>query len=244
MKIDFNSEKHQYKIDGTVVPSVTQALEVIPKGWMGNWVAKEIVEKLHSLWQPNKGYSVPEIEDMIKEAKNAWRRKRDTAATAGTNIHSLIEAYIKARIEHKHHDIVVQDDPAIQNSIEKFLKWEATNGVHWIHSELVVGNESYRYAGKLDAVAYVAGIGNCLIDLKTGASIYDDMAYQLAGYQYAYEGMGVKPDIAERMIVWIPRKGEGFEAKVMTSSFLKDFETFSYALQLWRVLHEHKSEGK
>ena len=238
MRIEFNEEKHQYKINDEIVPSVTTALEILPKGWMGNWVAKEISEKLKELWKPETTYQEAEIEENIKLAKNAWRRKRDKAATTGTHVHTILEAYIKAKIEHKPHVIAAPDDPAIQNSIEKFLTWERENTVEWLHSELVVGNEWHRYGGKLDAIAKVGKYGNCLIDLKTGAGIYDDMAYQLAAYQYAYESMGLEPNVRERMILWIPQKGTGFEARIMESEFTKDFRVFNYALELLRVLHE------
>src|ERR1041384_6501661 len=55
-----------------------------PDGWKFAWPPKLMAESLETAWLPDTAYSRPLRDQIIKEAKNAWRQKRDKAADSGT----------------------------------------------------------------------------------------------------------------------------------------------------------------
>lgn len=113
------------------------------------WAAKETVKALAGdkdtpgLWQPNRAYTAKEIEAALYEAKGAHRRKKDTAGDIGTEIHSIVGAYVEGQLLPEH---IKNDDH--RRGLENFMK--VTKDWEWLGSEVTLINEWYE-----------CGCGNC-----------------------------------------------------------------------------------
>ena len=181
-----------------IVKSVTGAIGIINKPLLIPWACKLMGEALEN------GAS-------IKEAKMAWRTKRDTAADKGTQTHDWIENYILSKINK---DVVPMKEPNdvdVQNAILAFREWEVMHGVKFIATEDLVYSKKHNFVGTLDCVAEIGG-KRCLIDFKTSKGIYPEMIYQVAGYKIAYEEFtGEKFD--EHYIIRFGKEDAEFEFK-------------------------------
>jgi len=241
MNLVFNEADHTYEINGILVPGCTTITGLLPKEWMGPWVAKEtcaFIEKgLKEIYEREEMLSLDYALDIVKKGKGAWRRKADKAAESGTTAHAYLESYIKDKMGLELLTPDLPADPLARNAIELFFRWELENQVKWLHSEVVVGSERFMFGGKFDAIAAVNGLVT-LIDFKTSSGIHKEYYYQLAGYQSAYEEMKKEPAIAQRMVLWIPKTGADFEARIVPTPYEQDRRVFLNALALYKSLKE------
>lgn len=227
--IVFDPANHSYQIAGRSVPGVTTVCACIPgkAEWLPAWACKEMALDLMAHWEPNVPYSEDEIKWKIADAKIAYRLKKENAAGAGTATHFWIEEFIAGKIR------PLPQDPHVLNAVQLFLEWTKANNIRWIHSEVVVGSLVHMYGGKFDAVAEVNGVIT-LIDFKTSKAIYDEFNYQLSGYALAYEEMGQTPAIQQRMVLWVPKTGKRFEARIVPTPLDEDKRVFLAALELYK----------
>src|SRR3990167_2345027 len=208
--IQFNESAHSYLIDGLSVPGCTTVTGIFD------------------------GLPTDKVVEAVKAGKGAFRRKSNKAMELGTLAHSFCENFIK---EGKFPD-ALQPKEAL-NAFNLFLKWTEENKIEWIHSEIVVGSKQFMYAGKFDAVALVNGV-ETLIDFKTSSGIFAEYYYQLSGYSIAYEEMEKTPKLKQRMILWIPKTGGTFEARIVPTPEASDRKVFLSALELYKRLEESK----
>jgi hypothetical protein len=121
--------------------------------------------------------------DVIKRAPN---RLRDAAADRGTIVHRILE--------------LSEDDGAPSPDlwdgsaapyIEAGLRFIADFRPRWIWREATVFNPEAGYAGTLDFIAEIAGLGEVVGDWKTSRAIYPEVAAQLAAYRFAHHAVDV-----------------------------------------------------
>ena len=220
-KIDlvFDGENghHKHILEGKEVPGCSSISSLFPSdSWKFAWPPKLMGEKLTAILK--SGVLITEAH--IKEAKSAWREKRDKSADTGTLGHSIIEKYIHEKLN----GIVIPFmeislDKEISNILEQFLVWEKKYNPVWLASELQVGSKVHGFAGILDALAEING-KKVLLDFKTSKEIKPEYNIQLAGLAIALEEQGFIPD--ERAILHLPKSGE-YEYKEIKSAF-KDEE--------------------
>jgi hypothetical protein len=234
-EIVFNEPAHTYQLEGILVPGTTTVTGMCPKPWLAAWAAKEVVA---AIIENCNGHLTPELKKIVLDAKNAWRMKRDKAADSGTMAHAHIENYIKTKTPP-----FLYENKEVQNSVELFFTWLGANQIEWLESEIVVGSKIHMYAGKFDAVAKVNGKVT-LIDFKTSSGIYDEHGIQLAGYQMAYEELGKSPAIEQRMILWLPKKGGKFEARIIETPLAEDKQCFLNLLGVYRYFRNRELEKK
>lgn len=226
---------HTYHLDGVLVPSVTRITDAIPgkNEWLPAWACKEMGLYLESAWEVGSAYTQTQRDLIIKEAKRAHKTAKEAAAGFGTQAHAILEAYVKTGIMPPCTSPAVPKE--VQRPVELFLEWEKQNSVEWIHSELVVGSKRYMFGGKLDVIPRING-RVVLTDFKTSKRIYAENYYQLAGYQIAYEEMEMSPPIEDRMILWIPKTGKKFEARIVPTPLEEDKRVFLAARHMYGAL--------
>ena len=134
--------------------------------------------------------------------KEVWNNKRD----AGTVLHQMAEIHIGGAPPEVTMDClagVLQDYSARQITMaeqgwDAFLDWEQKHVNKWLHSELQLTSEEYRFGGTLDAVAEITFKKNrllALIDFKTGYTLNDSQCRQLAALDILLqECKGIKVD--------------------------------------------------
>jgi hypothetical protein len=173
-----------YLFNGVEYPSVTKITSMLNKPMLLRWAAdcavNHIKEHLHIIQNTT---DVHRAEDVLEAARTVYEAKRKEAASAGTQVHHAIEAYIRGDVV----DSILEYDEA-RAGFAAFLSWESKNHVQWLESEVDVVCVTIGYAGRFDAIAIVNG-HRYLIDFKTSKSIYDEMPVQVCGYRQAYNEM-------------------------------------------------------
>jgi hypothetical protein len=214
----FDEGSHTYYLDGKPLTGVTTVLQCIAKPALIQWAANMCADYI------KENYSGELTDELLKEARTAHRKKKEDAGQKGTDVHSLVENWIKTGVS--------PEEPNKQ--FQNFVNWAQENKVKFLTSEQRVYSKKHWYAGTLDFICEIDG-KKYIGDLKTSSGIYGrEYFFQCAGYRQALEEMG-ETDFHGSIIVRCGKKGD-FETK---ESF--DYETdrdgFNAALRLYRILN-------
>ena len=163
---------HRYELDGERVPGVTTIINGgLPKPALIEWAARCSADLVLNEWD--------DLLDMTPSARHKavlgarWNVNR--AATArGHEIHAVGAALASG------HDVEVPDH--IIGPAESYAKWLDANAVAAMYVETPCASRQWHYAGTFDLIARVAG-EVWLLDIKSGANLYPEMALQLAAYR-------------------------------------------------------------
>lgn len=241
----FDENAHAYFLNGKPLFGITTVLSVIAKPALINWSAgvacDHIEEAVRQIAQKYDGGDVSWIKEfgekwgtILKEARTAHNKKKETAGELGTEIHHRIEMLIKGAIELNNGEIqefmVTEDQP---QQVREFVQWAIVNDVKFLASEIRLYSETMWVAGTAD---FVCTIGDKLYigDIKTSSAIYDEHFIQASAYARMAEEMGLYKDFYGVVIVNIPKKGG---IKVKESYDIEgNFEAFKFALGL----HKYK----
>lgn len=206
----------------------------VPKPAIVRWAPKVAAEHAVSNWDRysqllSTGKPTDRLE-VIDSIKGAPWRDRDAAANKGTLVHDLAER-ISLGIESP---TVVP--PEIKGHVESFRRFLDEWQPEWQAVESTVYSRKNSYAGTLDFIAKLPGLGLCLGDYKTSRSgIFGDIALQLSAYRYA-DFIGL-PDNSEAPVpkvdncVGIHITEKGYKVIPVKA----DEEAFSYFLAATKV---------
>ena len=174
-------------------------------GFLKQWAVNEAIEFIK-----NNSEKIDDDEEAIyynvseytlNESKYAHKEKGKEATDIGTQIHAILEDYVKAKMFGS--DIVIPENEITRLFRDEFLKWEKENNVDWVASELLVGDpEKLELAGRLDALAFVNGILT-IIDFKVANTVPPTYYIQLAGYAICLEAMGI--EAKDSLIIRLPK---------------------------------------
>ena len=179
------------------------------------------------------------VQGAIDWLKGAPYRERDRKANVGSALHALAEAHVLGRP-------TPDPDPSIAGhaaSFRAFLdEWRPTFEM----TEATVYSRSESYAGTLDAIAVIPGLGRVLLDYKTsGSGVYPEAALQLAMYRHA-EFVGLPdgseapmPQVDGCVVVWV--RADGYDVIPV----IADEQVFRSALYVREVMRwaEETSKG-
>lgn len=174
----FDTFRHQYKVNGEVIPSVTGVLGVINKPALLFWAANQAADYFKSQVEPGKSYDELQLESIWANAKKAHTQKKVEAGNLGTLVHKWVEGFIK------------QENPAMpvneqaQGSIKRFLGWVEQHHVKFLASEQPCFSRKYKYAGTIDGICVYEN-QMYIFDLKTSSGIWDEYLMQVAAYKQA-----------------------------------------------------------
>lgn len=204
-RLQFDSKKHAYTLDGKkLLSGVTTVIsETSSKGALVQWAANMAVDYIRA----NVAYAIPGQDgglwaikpSTVEEAKTAHARKRDGAATKGTDTHALVEEYINQCL-HGDGESGGNGFPFVAGyypkykEIEPFANWALENVDYFIAAEQRLYSEKHGYAGTCDFIAMIDGkltIG----DLKTFPKMWSADAFiQMGAYSLAWtELTGERP---------------------------------------------------
>ena len=183
IKIRFDDEKHKYwNQEGVPIISTTGATKVLDKPALLGWVAKEMGTFMKLNWDVGKQYTEGDKIDLIDRAKKEYRFISKKAADIGTEIHEWVEKWIKGEKPE------MPENEQVVNGITAFLKYQKEHKPKWILSERLVYSKKHDVGGTMDAVAVIESEkALCPIDFKSSKAIYDEMRFQVAGYQMKLE---------------------------------------------------------
>jgi len=161
---------------------------------------------------------------------------RDTAADIGTLAHYLILCDIKGK-ETDVSEYSQQDIDKAETCLLKYWEWRKGHDFKPILAEMPLVSERYQFGGTIDCLAELDG-ALVLIDHKTGKGIYEEMFYQLAGYQQLLLENGHA--IQSARILRIGRdENEGFEEQQVVN-LDRHWELFLHCLAIYNLRKEIK----
>jgi hypothetical protein len=190
----FDEKAHAYFLNGKPMMGCTTVLGVIAKPALINWAARMAVEYIYanSSLKPekennNKIWQV--TEHTLEEARTAHAKKRDKAADAGTDLHALVEEYVRDCIATKKGYAISTTGYPDLAPIQAFIDWAIKEKIRFIASEQRLYSKSLWVAGTCDLIFEKDG-KRYVGDIKTYKKIWDRVPLiQCAGYALMYEEM-------------------------------------------------------
>ena len=171
---------HRYvDANGLAVPGVTTILKALPKDALINWAAETTAEVALNRW--DELAAMPPA-DRLKALKRARYDVLDKASNRGTQVHNIAEKLI--------HGERVTKPEGLEGYIDSYVRFLDEWDVDPVLVEAVVFSHTYGWAGTLDLIAKLPGLGLSLLDIKTSRSgIFGETALQIAGYRFADQYM-------------------------------------------------------
>jgi hypothetical protein len=171
---------YQHPTTGAEYPSVTTVLGIVGKGealkhWAAAEVAKFAVNNRDSWLQLDNAAAI----DLLKREP---LRFLDRAASRGTDVHALAEAYAKT-------GVLPQWAESISGYVDALRRFFDEHQPRPVLVEYTVFNSEIGYAGSFDMVCELDAFDGAtvMLDYKTSKAIYPDVAAQLAAYANATE---------------------------------------------------------
>lgn len=194
MKHDFKfiDDQHAYLLDGKPMMGTTTVLGVMAKPGLVWWSSGMAVAKMG--WINKKKASakdrlgqaevkLAEIRNLdgkqylalLDEAYVAFNKEKDRTATKGTDLHALLEGYIKSHMAGKSQE---NPDPLIVD----FVRWSEQNVKRFLFSEMCCFSRDMWVAGTAD-MGYEDKDGRVVFgDFKSAKEAYFSTWVQIAGY--------------------------------------------------------------
>ena len=196
-----------------MIPSATKVLGVIAKPALVPWALKVGVEWLQ--------------EKMFKD---------EESSSNGTHVYKSplsFESIIKGiKSAHRQTSTSALN---IGTSIDAFKAWVQENEIEWLSAEEKLYHRKHKYAGTVDARAYING-EYCVIDWKTSKAVYPEYHLQVAAYAKAVEDMHDKK-VDATYILRCDKVTGRFEA-VRSTAIPKNFKAIMGAQTLYKRLKE------
>lgn len=206
-----------YMIDGVAHTSVTNILSAVPKKALQYWFGKMVYEYVQK--NPNASQ-----EEALRAPYNA----SDVAKTRGTNVHSIVDYYLRYNKDFAKFEQHVEQLPEDLIGYGKgFVQWIKDWNPEIVVNEKTVVCSEHRYAGTLDMIVVTpSGNRKLITDIKTGKDIYDEAYLQMSAYRYALAEKGYLVD-GIAVLLLSPKGKYRFEEGEY------DFETFLAVKQVW-----------
>ena len=237
--LDFNEDKHVYKIDGEYVPSVTTILNTISKPALLPWAVKMGADWFSDNCEAFTQATLS-VDEVVKGIKGAYKKKSRDAMNVGNIVHQWCEDAIQWKMGVGEIPDMPEDTQAV-TAINAFRNWIGTREIKWIAAEQKLYNRKYKYAGTVDAVAEIDG-AFCVIDFKTSAAVYDEYYLQCAAYAEAIQDMYGR-EVDSAWVLRFDKRTGKFEAKD-SEEHDENFSGFYGAMLLYSRLTALKNRKK
>ena len=234
-----------------VVPSVTEIISDCTDSsgpltqWAANMCKEWILENAFrnfSIKEPDNILSYTVNNEQLDEMRFNFRKVSQKALDIGSEVHQLIERYLKGKIQGRTTSSYViagsiQNEQA-QNAFIAFSKWEEDNNLKPIALEQTVYGEvdGYEWGGTMDIECYLDGV-KTLIDVKTSADFYwDSMGPQIAAYKS-------ETDAERNGILRLDKKSGMPFYRDRTKYYERDLEIFKTMFRLYVLRHPKIAKG-
>lgn len=205
VKIDFDEQKHTYKLWNKIIPSVSKISWLSEDNeFLFRWKVNQFIERV--IWT----YQVKERTDAVLSQALAFMRKTDRDALfIGTEVHNWIEKFIKWE------DTPLLNTQESYTAVSNFEEWWKSKEYEMIALEKPVYSKKHNYVGTCDFIWTNKDWEVVFIDWKTSASINRRRYWmQVAGYIRAFEEENLIP-VSKAYVVRLDKKtGKIQERKV------------------------------
>lgn len=222
----FDEKKHIHTLNDKPLMGVTSVLGVISKPmliqWAANMACDYILERVYDV-----DIDVL-VNEVIKEARTAHRKKKEKAGDWGTEVHKAIEEWVKDKKE----PTLIQENQ--QEAFNHFKRWAEDNKVTFLESEKHLWSEKMWTGGIVDLVFEMDG-KKYIGDIKTSSGIYNEAFFQMGAYHLMLEEMGEAKDIAGYIVINL--KKDGTMDMKRADNMAINQEAFLSALSLYKIIN-------
>ena len=209
---------------------------------------KRRIEHTTPAFEQIKELSVVEYISLLDKAYKAHAEKLETTAEAGTDLHSLLEIFVKNTMLCSASGM--KDTTEYDVKIKPFIEWTTKNVKRFLGSETYCFSESLFVGGITDAVAELNNGEIAIIDFKSAKDAYASHFFQIAGYDLQISENGgldkngnvmfkLDKPITQHIVVPFGAK----EPYPVVSRLVDDNkEAFKSALSLYRILAKLNKE--
>lgn len=234
----FDEKQHLHTLDGKPLTGTTTVLSVIAKPALIQWAANMACDyiqdsKEFELVEGKATISPLKLAELIKEARTTHKKKKESAGTHGTEVHSEVEKYIHDCLLNKNSG-EAQSGLGYDERIQKFIRWSQDNKVKFLASEKHVYSRSMWVGGICDIVCEIDG-KRYVGDIKTSSGIYPEHFIQASAYAAMLTEMGEYDKFDGVVIINLNKKG-GFDVK-FNYDLEGNLNCFKAALTLYRQLN-------
>jgi len=225
MTYKFNEKDHIHTLDGRPLMGVTSVLRIINKPFLIQWAVNQAIGYIkENAPVESEVYTVS--PDILKKAMKAHDRIKNRAGSWGTNVHKVIENWIKL-------NIVPEDlDEMQQKAFDNFKEWVDENKVEFLESEKHVWSEKMWVGGICDLVIKMDG-KKYIADIKTSSGIYKEAFFQMGAYALCLEDMDEHKDVEGYLVINLKKNGT-IDTMMATDMDLNK-RAFTSALELYRI---------
>jgi hypothetical protein len=156
--------------------SVTTVIsDGVPKPGLQRWFLKNIAKAAAAGRERLALLTAAEVEAFLMGSISP--ASTEVSASLGSRVHAKAEIISR---DGNTGDIPEDEKPFVDN----FLQFLADFSPTYLEAESSVFSRKYGYAGTLDAIVQIDG-KNHVLDIKTGKSVWPEVALQLAAYRHA-----------------------------------------------------------
>lgn len=240
--LHFDEKAHKYTINGKGIDGVSTSIKILAMDKVDDWAVNLDFNKFQELWDAGLNW-----KDAFRQAKKFHASERDGRADLGTNVHKVIEYYVKSRIRHQKEDPETKwtTQPGMDLTKQEgerfmlFVHWAEDNVASFVDSERPVYSKKYKYCGTLDFTCYLKGHKELFVgDIKNAKYIYPKNFLQTAAYEGALKEETGQV-IEGRVIV---RIGDDHIETIKREDFKTDYASFLAALRLSRWYNKIQKE--
>lgn len=152
---------------------------------------EDIKNKATEVLDQIKSFDVESYLALLKKAYGAHNEKKELSAEAGTDMHSLLEAYVKKCIETNKGVPIFENNLDDNEQVDSFMKWATENVSRFILSEANVYSETMWTGGIFDLLFENKEGKLMLGDFKSSKEAYLSQFIQIAGYDLQLGENGV-----------------------------------------------------
>lgn len=165
-----------------------------------------------------------------------YRQTRDSAASKGQIVHSMIEQH-QAGADPFVVDGTAVEEPECLAAFAAFSEWFDSAGISIVVSETSLVSETHRYGGTLDAMLLMLGEGEITIgDWKTSNRVYGDHVIQLAAYAHLWTEVHPEQPVQGGHLLRFDKGGAGYEHHPLSLADLSlGFEVFERLLAVYHA---------
>lgn len=201
----FDSENHIHLLDGKPLMGTSSVTSVLAKtltwwasgkamevmGWVNSKTNGRVTPKEVRLASAEKMLNILKEmtpEDYISLTDRAYRAHKeslDDSATAGTDLHALLERWVKLQM-----GIAKLEEGDDLSHIEDFIEWCDAKVEKFLWSEVHTYNEELWVGGISDLGVKLKDGRYGIVDFKSAKEVYDSHYIQIAGYALQLEATG------------------------------------------------------
>jgi len=207
-------------------PSVTSVLSIIRSHTLESWIQTQLVEAALTLPQ-QEGESLDKFARRVVEDS---KTKSKEATGFGSKVHNVLESFMRGE---------EVSDPEVDEFAEPTIEWLRENILDVDIVEEVLVNHREGYAGTVDLVAEVKGVGKAVIDYKTQTirngrpNFYPKFPLQLAAYAECVQ-KPYTPPLELVSVVIDSKKPSKPHVKVWNRNEADYYQLFQGLMNVWK----------